>query len=196
MKTFYQRLTGHFCTISRHKWLVTKTCFRVGMYRQGIAHDLSKYAPVEFFAGVKYWQGTRSPINKEKEVLGYSLGWLHHKGRNRHHFEYWIDYAPDPSKGLQGMKIPKKYVAEMAIDRICASMNYQKENYTSKSAWDYYYNGRNYCVMHPEAQFLLEFLLKKTAEEGEEAVYNYIRYVLLKHKNRDYHVTDGKLILD
>lgn len=196
MKPFYQRLFGHLHTINHHKLLVTAACFRVGLYRQGLAHDLSKYSPVEFCAGVKYWQGDRSPINKEKEAVGYSRGWLHHKGRNRHHFEYWIDYAPDPAQGLTGMKIPKKYVAEMAIDRICASMNYQKEKYTSRSAWEYYDRGKDYCIMHPEARFLLEFLLKKTALEGEEAAFNYMKHVLLKHKNREYHVKNGHLILD
>lgn len=196
MKQLREHFFGHLSTINRHKWLVTVTCFKVGLYRQGLAHDLSKYMPVEFLAGVRYWQGNRSPISKEKEVTGCSQGWLHHKGCNRHHFEYWIDYAPDASKGLVGMKMPKKYVAEMAIDRICASMNYQKDAYTSKSALVYYEKGKEYMLMHPESRFLLEFLLKKTAEEGEEAVYSYIRYVLLKRKNADYHVVDGVLILD
>lgn len=196
MKPLIQRFFGHLRTINHHKWLVTTTCFRVGLYRQGLAHDLSKYSPVEFLAGVRYWQGTCSPINREKKELGYSRGWLHHKGRNRHHFEYWIDYAPDPKDGLQGMKMPKKFVAEMVIDRICASKNYQKEAYTRESAWKYYKKGRDCCIMHPETRFLLEYLLKKTAAEGEEAVFSYMKHVLLRYKNRDYHVVDGKLLLD
>lgn len=159
-------------------------------------HDLSKYAPIEFFAGVRYWQGNRSPISKEKEVTGCSQGWLHHKGRNRHHFEYWIDYMPDASKGLVGMKMPKKYVAEMAIDRICASKNYQKDAYTSRSALIYYEKGKDWMIMHPESRFLLEFLLEKTADEGEAAVFSYIKEVLLKKRNADYHVKDGELVLD
>ena len=36
--------------------------------------------------------------------------------------------------------MPKKYVAEMVIDRICASKNYMKENYNDRSALDYYVN--------------------------------------------------------
>lgn len=85
------RFWGHLSTINHHKILVTKLCFRCHLYKQGILHDLSKYSPVEFWAGVTYYQGFRSPINREKEVKGYSLGWLHHKGRNRHHWEYWLD---------------------------------------------------------------------------------------------------------
>ena len=70
----------HFCTITHHKILVMKGCFRVGLYRQGLMHDLSKYGWTEFRVGAKYYQGTRSPNNAEREKLGYSSAWLHHKG--------------------------------------------------------------------------------------------------------------------
>ncbi|MGI6107626.1 MAG: DUF5662 family protein [Lachnospiraceae bacterium] len=195
-KPLIVRFFGHLHTINHHKWLVTAMCIHVGLVRQGLAHDLSKYSPVEFIPGVKYWQGDRSPINAEKHAIGYSAGWLHHKGRNRHHFEYWIDYAPDPGNGLVGMKMPKKYVAEMAIDRICASRNYQKDKYTKRSALEYYLRGRKGMLIHPETQFLLEYLLTMTAEQGEEACCQYMKHVLLKNRNGDYHVRDGKLYLD
>ena len=79
-----KQFLGHLHTINHHKWLVTRDCIRVGLISQGLKHDLSKYAPIEFFAGVKYYEGgKRSPINREKEEKGYSQGWLHHKGRNR-----------------------------------------------------------------------------------------------------------------
>ena len=83
---------GHLRTINHHKLLVMRHCFRVGLYRQGLTHDLSKYAPVEFFNGVRYFQGTRSPNDAERQAKGYSAAWLHHKGRNKHHMENWIDY--------------------------------------------------------------------------------------------------------
>ena len=67
---------GHFKTITTHKTKVMKLCFKLGLYKRGLLHDLSKYSPVEFFAGVKYYQGYRSPIDREKEVIGYSKGWL------------------------------------------------------------------------------------------------------------------------
>ena len=188
---------GHLRTINHHKMLVTKTCFRVGLYRQGILHDLSKYHPVEFIPGGIYYQGTRSPISREKELNGYSKGWLHHKGRNPHHFEYWIDYTPS-SQGVKlvGMKMPKKYVAEMVIDRICASKNYQKEKYDDSSALVYYMNGRGAMLVDEETDFLAIYLLTILSEKGEEYLLRYMKKVLLKHKNRDYHVRDGKLILD
>ena len=188
---------GHLRTINHHKMLVTKTCFRVGLYRQGILHDLSKYHPVEFIPGGIYYQGTRSPISREQELNGYSKGWLHHKGRNPHHFEYWIDYTPS-SQGVKlvGMKMPKKYVAEMVIDRICASKNYQKEKYDDSSALVYYMNGRGAMLVDEETDFLAIYLLTILSEKGEEYLLRYMKKVLLKHKNRDYHVRDGKLILD
>ena len=67
---------GHLKTITKHKIAVTKLCFRCGLYKQGLLHDLSKYSWVEFSAGARYYQGNRSPIDREKEVKGYSLGWL------------------------------------------------------------------------------------------------------------------------
>ena len=92
----------HFHTITEHKIMVARHCFKVGMYWQGLTHDLSKYSPSEFWQGVKYYQGYRSPNNAEREDKGYSAAWLHHKGRNKHHYEYWIDYSTGPVKGMRG----------------------------------------------------------------------------------------------
>ena len=105
---------GHFKTITRHKILVAKGCFKLGLYYQGIMHDMSKYSPTEFLAGAKYYQGTASPNNADSmDKVDYLPQWLHHKGRNRHHFEYWIDYSIDKEHpGLVGMKIPTKYMAD------------------------------------------------------------------------------------
>ena len=98
----------HFKTITHHKILVAKYCFRIGLYRQGLTHDLSKYSPTEFWAGAKYYQGDRSPNEAERMDKGYSAAWLHHKGRNRHHLEYWVDYTgnndEDPWKYYEGSR--------------------------------------------------------------------------------------------
>ena len=85
----------HFCTITRHRWKVCSHCFRVGLYWRGLTHDLSKYSPTEFWTGAKYYQGTRSPNSYERELYGYSAAWMHHKGRNRHHYEYWDGHRPE-----------------------------------------------------------------------------------------------------
>ena len=85
------KLINHLKTINKHKCYVTMLCFKCGLYKQGILHDLSKYSPTELKTGAKYWVGTRSPNSIERETIGYSSAWLHHKGRNKHHWEYWVE---------------------------------------------------------------------------------------------------------
>lgn len=172
----------HFKTITHHRHLVMKGCFRAGLYRQGLLHDLSKYTPVEFLVGCKYYQGNRSPNNAEREDKGLSLAWLHHKGRNKHHLEYWIDYGLDNDHRICGMKMPDKYVVEMFIDRLSASKNYQKEAYTDRSALEYYEKGRASLILHPESAALLEKLLHMVAEKGERETYRYIRSEILHNR--------------
>ena len=50
---------GHLKTITHHRHLVMRGCFRMGLIWQGLTHDLSKYSPTEFFAGVRYFQGSQ-----------------------------------------------------------------------------------------------------------------------------------------
>lgn len=169
----------HFCTITQHKLLVMRGCFRVGLYWQGLLHDLSKYGYTEFSLGCRYYLGTESPHNGERKAYGYSLAWLHHKGRNKHHLEYWTDYGPDKGSFV-GMKMPKKYVVEMFIDRVSASKNYQKERYTDASPWEYYSRGKAGPLLHPDTRRLLEELLLMLRDEGEDATFSYIKNTVLK----------------
>ena len=108
-------LYDHLHTVNAHRRWVRRYCFKLGLVWQGLIHDLSKYSPTEFWRSVKYYQGYRSPNDAERIANGVSLSWLHHKGRNRHHFEYWIDYClrENGSVYIGGCKMPKKYVAEM-----------------------------------------------------------------------------------
>ena len=175
-KKYLSNVYNHLKTITRHKVEVGKNCFRCGLYRQGILHDLSKYGPSEFLMGVKYYQGNRSPNDAEREDKGLTTAWLHHKGRNKHHLEYWVDYSADRSvPGMVGMKMPDNYIVEMFCDRIAASKIYQKEKYTDRSALDYFYKGRSHTMLHPYSAKKLEMLLKMLAEEGEEATFRYVR---------------------
>ena len=169
------KLLAHFKTITYHKILVFKYCYKMGIIKQGILHDLSKYSFTEFFVGVKYFQGNRSPNNAEKEDRGYSTSWLHHKGRNKHHLEYWIDYSGNKSKPLEGMKIPELYIIEMLADRIAACRVYQKNKYTDSSPLYYYEQGKDYIIMNKQSQELLEKLLKMLASKGEDYTFKYAR---------------------
>lgn len=163
---------GHLKTINKHKIKVTQLCFRCGLYKQGLLHDLSKYSFVELRTGFHYYQGFRSPIDKEKEEKGYSLGWLHHKGRNKHHWEYWLDFGKD---GLYACKMPTNYVIEMFCDRVAASMIYQKEKYNDASALNYYIQGRNRIIIHPETDALIYSLLEYLSIHGLDQTIEYIK---------------------
>lgn len=179
------KIWQHFKTITYHKYLVAKGCFRVGLYKQGILHDMSKYSPAEFWVGVKYYQGTRSPNNAEREEKGYSSAWLHHKGRNKHHYEYWIDYSLHGIKGgMVPAPMPVKYVVEMFMDRIAASKVYQRENYTDASPLQYYLPGKDSAPIHEQTKQLLEELLTKLAEEGEKETFRYIRNKVLSQNKK------------
>ena len=175
----------HFKTINHHKWLVMKYCFRLGLYKQGLLHDLSKYSPTEFLIGVKYYQGNRSPNNAEREDKGYTSAWLHHKGRNKHHLEYWLDYGLH-GEGIIGMKMPIKYVVEMFCDRVAASQNYNRETYHDGMPLEYYLKGKAPTLLHPESAKLLEKLLRMLAQKGEAETFSYIkREILTKEVKRE-----------
>ena len=175
---------GHLRTVNRHRRLVRRACFRVGLYWQGLTHDLSKYAPVEFWVGAKYFQGDHSPNEAERLEKGYSAAWLHHKGRNKHHLEYWIDYSPVGDHALSGCRMPERYVVESFCDRVAASRVHLGERYTDASPWEYYCHGQDRYLLHPETRALLERLLTMLRDEGEERVYRYIRQDVLGGKGK------------
>lgn len=162
---------GHFRTITRHRHLVIRHCKKAGILWHGLRHDLSKYTPTEFLAGARYYtNGTKSPNEKEREIYGYSPAWLHHKGRNRHHFEYWNDYSPKAGRVVP-VPMPLRYVKELVCDRIAASKIYQGENYTRRHPLDYYLRGDANRFIAPETSALVTELLTLLAEEGEDAVF-------------------------
>lgn len=118
----------------------------------------------------------------EREDKGYSAAWLHHKGRNKHHYEYWIDYSLGPVKGMAGMKMPLKYVNEMIMDRIAASKIYEGKSYTQHSPLEYYEKGKDSYMIHPETRALLEYMLHMLDEKGEEFTFAYMRKYMVGSK--------------
>lgn len=168
----------HFKTITAHRIEVMKGCFRMGLYRQGLTHDLSKYSPSEFWNGAKYYQGVRSPNAAEREDKGYSEAWMHHKGRNRHHYEYWTDMSR-VTKTYEAMPMPRKYLAEMVADRIAACKIYEGEAYDTGSALRYLMRSREKDLMNPRTRRELEFLLTMLQERGESETFGYIKREVL-----------------
>ena len=127
-------IVRHFKLITHHKWVVFKLCCKVGEPWRGFMHDISKYSPTEFWEGCKYYVGTHSPITEAKKINGYSKAWLHHKGRNKHHPEYWQDdRAPEKTP-----VIPYPYAAEMICDKIAAGMIYEGKNFTKEYELRYF----------------------------------------------------------
>ena len=178
LKKLLHNFNGHLHTVNSHRRLVRKYCFKLGLYRQGMMHDLSKYSPSEFIPGVKYYQdGHRSPNNAQREDEGVSKAWLHHKGRNKHHLEYWIDYATDGS-GMCGMKMPIQYVIEMFCDRVAASKTYRGAAYRDSDPYDYYAHSVDHYIIHPDTAAALESLLRILRDEGEERAFAAARKLL------------------
>ena len=166
----------HFCTITYHKILVAKGCFKVGLYKQGLLHDMSKYSLTEFVPGAKYYQGTRSPNEQERDLFGYSIAWMHHKGRNRHHFEYWNDLNMQ-TRRYEPVPMPLRFITEMFCDRVAASKIYKGKDYTDSAAYEYYLRGNARAKMHESTADILEEWLKMLAEKGEKETFTHIKTV-------------------
>ena len=154
--------------------MVLTHCFKAGIPFRGLLHDLSKYSPYEFVGGAKYYQGNRSPNEKERELFGCSKSWMHHKGRNRHHFEYWNDVNP-ATKLYEPVKMPAVFLKEMFCDRVAASKIYQGDKYTDAHPFEYFARGNARLYMHEETAAMLEKLLIMLKDEGEDTTFAYIR---------------------
>ena len=185
----------HFITITHHKILVMQGCFRIGLYKQGLLHDMSKYSPTEFLVGCRYYKGYMSPNNAERADRGYSSAWLPHRHQALHS-QARINTVQRSTvdgiaahTGLERLVVrayfisPFKFavlVCEMFIDRVSASKNYQKEKYTDKSALEYYEKSVDHYMIHPDTKAMLEYLLVMLSVKGEKYTYSYIKKEVLK----------------
>lgn len=159
-----------------------KMCFQCGMYKQGLLHDLSKYSLEEFVPSVKYYQGFRSPYGKEKELKGYSQGWLHHKGRNKHHWEYWVDRTYGAEQ-LVCIKMPMNYLLESVLDRIAASKVYNGSAYTDAKPLEFFTSSKEYHVMNQEDAKEIKELLQYLKDNGEKKAMAFYRELYHKYRN-------------
>ena len=171
----------HFCVINKHRFLVFKLCLKAGIPFRGLVHDLSKYSPVEFFESVKYFSGAKSPISHCKKDKGYSKAWLHHKGRNKHHHEYWYDYSAPDSSPL----MPYKYTVELICDTLAAGITYQGKKWTKDYQLNYYLNDRKKKIINPVLDSILLEVYTSISEEGIDKVIkkNNLKRIYNKYKN-------------
>ena len=172
----------HFRVVTKHRHAVMRHCFLAGIPLRGLLHDLSKYSPAEFIPSAKNFVGTRSPNEIEREKQGFSYAWMYHKGRNRHHFEYWTDYHP-VTKAMTPVKMPMKFLIEMFCDRVAASKVYKGKDYHDGCAYEYFIRGSAKKRMHEDTAALLEKLLVMLRDEGEKKTFAYIRRELRGRKD-------------
>lgn len=153
---------GHLNVVNKHRFKVFCLCVKVGIPFRGLVHDLSKYSSTEFFEGVKYFSGQRSPIRNCKLETGYSLAWLHHKGRNKHHYEYWYDYdAP-----IKTPFMPFKYFLEMICDNMAAGMTYQGKNWTKEYQLSYWEKVKDNAQIPDEMRDLITEVYREISIQG------------------------------
>lgn len=171
-KTSYlYRFFGHLSTVLTHKWWVFYYACKVGIPWQGLWHDMSKFSPVEFFEGVKYYTGTSSPINACKAANGgLSKAWLHHSGRNKHHWEYWYDVTQHKAN-----YIPVKFIKEMLCDYLAAGRTYDKYSFSYQKEAEWWQNQlwyRKIDIERHSASILSGFfnLLETFGEEGFDII--------------------------
>ncbi len=153
-----EKYINHFLTICKHKYYVAIELIKVGKIWQAITHDLSKFSLTEFNASAKFFDGSRSPIEKEKEESGYSLAWLHHKGRNKHHWQYWVDF--ENGKPIVN-HIPVKYLIEMAADIVGASKAYLKGSYDPLEPIKYFECNSFGWLMTDDDKQIVRFYIKE-----------------------------------
>lgn len=158
----------HFKLITKHRWIVFKLCNKAGIPFRGLIHDLSKYSPTEFFESSKYYLGYKSPIQVAREDKQYSLAWLHHKGHNKHHEEYWYDW----NASIKAPIIPYKYTIEMLCDNLSAGIVYKGEKFTNEYPLWYWENKKNKELFHIKMQQFFENIYIEISNEGINKVIN------------------------
>ena len=140
----------HFNKILKHKYWVFYYCRKTGIKGltwRGLKHDMSKFSPTEFWESVRYYQGTSSPIDACKKENGISKAWMHHKGRNTHHYEYWMDNFDN---GGEPKAMPYQDAVEMLCDYLGAARAYMGKNFTYQAEYEWWLKKcEKPLAMHP-----------------------------------------------
>ena len=166
-KLTFKKFFGHLHVVNNHRWHVFLLCCRVGIPIRGLLHDLSKYSPVEFIESAKYFSdGKCSPIKKRKEVVGFSMAWIHHKNHNKHHLEYWYDYNAEIPSPI----MPFKYFLELVCDCFAAGITYQGKDWHRGYQLEYWNRVKDYMIIHPNMKKMITRVFELESEEGLKKV--------------------------
>ena len=163
-KITFRKFFGHLKTVWTHRHWVKYFCRLAGIPGRGWKHDLSKYSPTEFWESVRYWDGKISPIVRCKEENGFSFAWMHHKGRNSHHYEYWMDRF---DYGGMPIPMPKDDFVEQVCDFIAAGITYNGKWYTDfkyTNELEWWKKKKEHCSMHPINQKMLDIIFEQFAQ--------------------------------
>lgn len=162
---YIQKFFGHLKTVTKHKYWVWYYMHKCGRGWQGFWHDMSKFSPVEFWESVRYYSGTHSPIDACKEDKGVSMAWMHHKGCNPHHYEYWQDNF---DKGGEAKRMPWKYKVEMICDYLAAGRAYMGKDFTYVAELEWWRKKMELPrKMHEEDKWFVTHILERLAHMEE-----------------------------
>lgn len=161
------KLLKHTGLVLRHKNKVLKHCAKCGILWRGLVHDLSKFSPTELFESAKYFTGYRSPIGVCREHIGMSHAWLHHKGRNKHHIEYWLDGDCEVTPLM-----PYKYAVECVCDKLAATRTYHGKDYAREKPLEHWLRYGNKVEGNPKTMAFIERVFEDVREHGERYVLN------------------------
>lgn len=189
-----KKIFGHIKTVTKHKWVVFKLCCKVGIPFRGLRHDLSKFSPTEFLESIQYYTGTHSPIPEARKDKGYSRAYLHHRGRNKHHFEYWVDFETKQVAPV----IPYKYVLEAVCDDLAAGIVYSGEKWKRSTQYDYWMKKRQRTIVNPKVDGFVTEVFSQVKENGIEKVLTkknmrelYKKYCIDDKREYVYEIKNG-----
>lgn len=183
----FKNIFLHLKKICVHKHYVRKYCWKVGLYWRGITHDLSKFSPIEFWESVKYYQGNSSPIDACKKDKGYSRAWLHHKGRNKHHYEYYVDNFDNGGTPLQ---MPFKDSVEMLCDYLGAGHAYMGKNFSYEAEYNWWLNKKKTnLAMHPINRDFITLALDQLREYGNIVFFKDNLKIIYDTLDKNYATT-------
>lgn len=157
--------------VLKHKYYVTRECFKHGIIWRGLAHDISKFKPSEFKAYRNFFCGKYKSytdfstclriefdcwsISKEGVQEAFDYAWLSHQHTNPHHWQHWLLRMDDGS--TQAMPMPTQYWKEMVCDWIGAGLAI-----TGKREFKTWYsNNKDKMILHDQTRANVEEMLNR-----------------------------------
>lgn len=152
----------YFKFLLRHKYLVLRECWKVGLYWQGITHDLSKFLPDEFIPNAKYLFADRFALSDDERKKIDEDHWqaaIIHQNRNKHHWQYWFGF--DHQGETMVLEMPEKCLKEMICDWTANSIIHGGD--TSPADWFVFYNKK--MVLHPATKKWIQNEINRREKE-------------------------------